>query len=50
MIVVVDADALENGVLTTGLLEDEVMVVDGFLSEERVGGGGKMTGVDLFGS
>jgi hypothetical protein len=48
--VVVDADALENGVLTRGLLEDEVMVVDGFLREERVGGGGKMTGEDLRGS
>lgn len=40
--VVVDADALENGVPTKGLLEDEVMVVEGFLREERVGGGGKM--------
>jgi hypothetical protein len=44
--VVVDAEALGNGVQTTGLLEDEVIVVDGFLSEERVGGGGKI-GDDL---
>lgn len=39
--VVVEADALENWVLTMGLPEEEVIVVDGFLSEERVGGGGK---------
>jgi len=44
--VVVDADALENGVQTTGLLEDEVSVVEGFFREERVGGGGKMMGDD----
>jgi len=37
-----DADALEKGVLTAGLLEEEVRVVDGFFREERVGGGGKM--------
>ena|SRR5258708_5597213 len=44
--VVVEADALENGVLTMGLPEEEVIVVDGFLSEERVGGGGKLIGED----
>jgi len=44
--VVVEADALENGVQTMGLPEEEVIVVDGFLSEERVGGGGKLIGED----
>lgn len=44
--VVVDPEALENGGLTAGLLEDDVTVVaDGFLSDERVGGGGRVMGV-----
>ena len=47
VIVVVDADALENGLLATGPLEEEVIVVEGFLREERVGGGGNMMGDDL---
>ena len=46
--VVVEADALENELLTTGLPEEEVIVVEGFLREERVGGGGNMTGDDLW--
>lgn len=38
--VVVDADALEKG---TGLLEEDVRVLDGFFREEREGGGGRIT-------
>ena len=42
--VVVDADALEKGVQTTGLLDDEVIV--DFFIDEREGGGGRMIGDD----
>lgn len=40
-VTVVD-DALEKGGLAAGLLEDDV---DGFLSDDRDGGGGRTTGV-----
>jgi len=43
--VTVVEDALENAGLTAGLLDDDVTVVDGFLSDERDGGGGRTIGV-----
>lgn len=43
--VVVDPDAVEKGGLTAGLLDKDVTVVEGFLRDERVGGGGRVTGV-----
>lgn len=44
--VVVDADALEKGVLTTGLPDEDVIVVGEFFIEEREGGGGRVIGED----
>lgn len=44
--VVDEPDTVENGGLTAGLLDDDVMVVEGFLREDRVGGGGKTMGVE----
>lgn len=44
-VTVVDEDVLENGVLTAGLLEEDVMVVEGFFREDRDGGGGKVMGL-----